>query len=105
MNFKDRTNKGLQRNAILIADFFKTKFSASDTFTPHPPAGYHLCFVEKFAQNCSKGDIVILNKEPPGDRHCMGALGSCYATPPSRGLVKTAVTISKDLLYSTGNSS
>ena len=41
--------------------------------------------VENFAQNCSKGDIIILNKEPPGDRHCTGALGSCYATPPSRG--------------------
>ena len=61
--------------------------------------------VEKFAQKCSKGDITILNREPIGNRYCMGALGSCYATPPSRGLIKTAVTINKDLLYCTGNSS
>lgn len=59
--------------------------------------------VEKFAQNCSKGGIAILNKEPTGDRYCMGALGSCYATPPSTGLIETAVTINKELPHSTGS--
>ena len=61
--------------------------------------------VEKFAQNCSKGGIAILNKEPTGDRYCTGALGCGYATPPSKGLLETAVTINKDLPHSTGSSS